>query len=54
LFSDQLLSKHEVKKVIVDPSPKNTRSIRVYEKAGFSRIGIIATPDGKALLLEKR
>jgi len=37
--------------VQTDPSPKNARAIRAYEKAGFRRIGEVLTPDGPALLM---
>jgi hypothetical protein len=35
----------------VDPSPTNARAIRCYEKAGFTRVGTVVTPDGPALLM---
>jgi RimJ/RimL family protein N-acetyltransferase len=34
-----------------DPSPDNARAIACYRKAGFRDIGVIATPDGPALLM---
>ncbi len=53
-FSDWLLSFPHIKKVIADPKPNNERAIHCYEKAGFKRIKEVETPDGKALLMEKR
>ena len=35
----------------LDPSPRNSRAVRCYEKAGFRRVGLIQTPDGPALLM---
>ncbi len=53
-FSDWLLSQHDIEKVITDPSPNNTRAIRCYENAGFSKVELVDTPEGKALLMEKK
>jgi len=53
-FTDELLKKPEVKRVITDPAPDNKRAIRAYEKAGFVGIGITQTPDGPAFLMEKK
>jgi aminoglycoside 6'-N-acetyltransferase len=36
---------------VIDPDPANTRAIRAYEKAGFSRDRLVDTPDGAALLM---
>jgi len=52
-FTDELLKKDWIKKVIVDPTPENARAIRAYEKAGFNAVGEVVTPDGSALLMEK-
>lgn len=52
-FTDDLLRRPEVKRVITDPAPDNARAIRSYEKAGFVSKGVIQTPDGPALLMEK-
>jgi RimJ/RimL family protein N-acetyltransferase len=46
LFADPAVSK-----VQTDPSPDNGRAIRAYEKAGFTRIAEMTTPDGPALLM---
>jgi aminoglycoside 6'-N-acetyltransferase len=35
----------------IDPAPDNAAAIRVYEKAGFVRVGEIDTPDGRALYM---
>ena len=40
-----------VTRIQADPSPRNGRAIRCYEKAGFRRVGLIETPDGPALLM---
>ena len=37
--------------VQVDPDPANERAIRCYAAAGFHADGIVATPDGPALLM---
>ena len=38
-------------RVLTDPDPANTRAVRAYEKAGFSRDRLVDTPDGIALLM---
>jgi len=53
-FVRQLLLDPGVTKVQTDPDPANARAIRCYEKAGFRRVGIVATPDGPALLMIAR
>ncbi|MEP9379487.1 GNAT family N-acetyltransferase [Aquabacter sp. CN5-332] len=40
-----------VPRVVVDPRPDNSRAIRAYEKAGFTRDREVTTPDGPALLM---
>lgn len=52
-FSDWLLSQPNIRKVIVDPSPTNSRAIACYRKAGFKDVGVVDTPEGQALLMEK-
>ena len=52
-FSDWLLTQPNTKKVITDPSPTNSRAIRCYRKAGFKDVGVVDTPEGPALLMEK-
>ena len=49
-FAERLLA-HGTPRVVVDPDPANTRAIRAYEKAGFSKDRIVDTPDGPALLM---
>ena len=53
-FSNQLLQSGQAKKVITDPSPSNGRAIRAYEKAGFVKIGLIETPEGEEVYMEKQ
>lgn len=53
-FTDELLGRADVKKVILDPKPANLRAIRAYEKAGFVHAGVVETPDGPARLMEKQ
>ena len=45
------LLKNGVPRIVIDPSSKNARAIRAYEKAGFERDGMVETPDGPALLM---
>ena len=40
-----------VPRVLTDPDPANTRAIRAYEKAGFSRDRVADSPGGRALLM---
>ena len=49
-FTELLLAKG-TPRVVIDPDPANTRAIRAYEKAGFSKDRIVDTPDGPALLM---
>jgi aminoglycoside 6'-N-acetyltransferase len=49
-FVEDLLSAG-TPRVLTDPNPANTRAIRAYEKAGFSRSHLVETPDGRALLM---
>ena len=53
-FSDWLLQQLNTAKVITDPSPSNTRAVACYRKAGFKDVGVVTTPDGTALLMEKK
>jgi len=50
-FAQFLFKDPTVTKIQTDPKPGNQRAIRCYEKAGFQRIGVVATPDGPALLM---
>lgn len=50
-FVDGLFADPAVTRVQTDPDPRNARAIRCYEKAGFSRVGEVDTPDGRALLM---
>ena len=51
-FVSWLLDDATVSKVVVDPSPRNARAFGCYRKCGFRDAGIIATPDGEAMLME--
>ncbi|MBX7143855.1 MAG: GNAT family N-acetyltransferase [Oligoflexia bacterium] len=53
-FSDWLLTRAEIGKLIADPAPDNYRAIRCYESAGFKQVKLVATPKGQAVLMEKR
>jgi aminoglycoside 6'-N-acetyltransferase len=37
--------------VVTDPDPENIRAVRAYEKAGFQKVRLVNTPDGRALLM---
>jgi RimJ/RimL family protein N-acetyltransferase len=53
-FVGRLFSDPSVEEIIVDPHPKNSRAIHVYEKVGFKRRGLTRTPGGNALVLTIR
>ncbi len=36
---------------LASPDPANHRAVRAYEKAGFTKVGMVDTPDGPALLM---
>ena len=50
-FVGRLFDDPDVTMVQVDPSPKNARAIRCYEKAGFRAERVVETPDGPALYM---
>jgi len=52
-FSDWLLSQPNTRRVIADPSLTNSRAIACYRRAGFKDVGVVETPEGQALLMEK-
>ena len=49
-FVDDLLQRG-TPRVVTDPSPTNDRAIRAYEKAGFTKVGVVETPDGPSLMM---
>jgi aminoglycoside 6'-N-acetyltransferase len=49
-FAGRLLAAG-ARRVITDPDPANVRAVRAYEKAGFSRVRLVDTLDGRALLM---
>jgi len=51
VFMQQLFRDPAVTRVQTDPSPRNRRAIRCYEKVGFRSLGEVDTPDGPALLM---
>jgi aminoglycoside 6'-N-acetyltransferase len=50
----RLFAMPEVARIHIDPDPRNAAAIRAYEKAGFSRVGLIETPDGPALYMTQQ
>ncbi|MBK8323489.1 MAG: GNAT family N-acetyltransferase [Betaproteobacteria bacterium] len=50
-FLEMLFEDGSVTVVQTDPAPGNARAIAAYRKAGFREGGVVATPDGPALLL---
>jgi len=49
-FADRLLGAG-APRVMTDPDPANGRAVRAYEKAGFRRVRLLDTLDGRALLM---
>ena len=45
------LVKSGTPRVVTDPDPANARAVRAYEKAGFEKLRLVDTPDGRALLM---
>jgi aminoglycoside 6'-N-acetyltransferase len=41
-------------RVLTDPAPTNERAIRAYEKAGFTKVGMVETPEGQSLLMVRQ
>jgi aminoglycoside 6'-N-acetyltransferase-1b/aminoglycoside 6'-N-acetyltransferase-2 len=50
-FVDFLFQDPAVTRIQTDPSPDNPRGIACYHKVGFKDVGVVATPDGPALLM---
>lgn len=50
-FVQLLFTNPDVTRIQTDPSPRNPRAIRCYEKAGFRATREVDTPDGRALLM---
>ena len=54
-FTDQLLLKKDVQRIISDPSVLNLRAQKAYEKAGFKKLsGKNSFDNGEVVLMEKR
>lgn len=53
-FSSWLLAQLTVSRVIADPDLNNEGAMRCYRKAGFVDVGLVDTPKGRALLMERR
>jgi RimJ/RimL family protein N-acetyltransferase len=53
-FVESLFADPAVAVVQADPSLRNRRAIRAYEKAGFRRVRQVVTPDGPAVLMRVR
>ena len=51
-FNKMLFKNSAIKKIITDVDPKNKRAIRCYEKAGFTFVKELMTPDGLAYLMQ--
>jgi aminoglycoside 6'-N-acetyltransferase len=49
-FTENLLASG-IPRIVTDPDPKNGRAVRAYARAGFQSDRLVATPDGKALLM---
>lgn len=53
-FAARLFARPDVQSLITDPDPRNRRSVRCFEKAGFVAEGEIWTPDGRSWLMRLR
>jgi len=49
-FADERLGSG-APRVVTDPDPENIRALRAYERAGFTPVGMVDTPDGPSLLM---
>jgi aminoglycoside 6'-N-acetyltransferase len=43
--------KRGARRMVTDPDPENLRALGAYENAGFTRVGMVDTPDGPSLLM---
>ena len=50
-FTDELFKDPRVTVIIADPEPTNLRAIRAYEKVGFTKRGLMTTPNGEAMIM---
>ena len=50
-FGDRLLARPGVERLSIDPARENRRAIRAYERAGFVKVRVMATPEGEAQLM---
>jgi len=50
-FANRLFEDPRVTTIQTDPAPDNDRAIRSYRGAGFTTVGDVDTPDGRATLM---
>ena len=50
-FASFLFEDPGVSRIQVDPAVENRRAIRCYQRAGFTPMGPVTTPDGESLLM---
>lgn len=53
-FMEFIKNREDVQSFIIDPDEENSRAIRAFEKAGFSRENVLVTPNGRAQLMRIR
>lgn len=45
--------REQVREIIIDPDSENQKAIRAFEKAGFTKVGIVETPNGCTMLMKR-